>query len=62
MREEIEARQKNRTWERCFLPKGKKVVGCRWIFSIKYKINGSFEIQGSISDRGVHSDLMEGTP
>lgn len=24
---------------RCHLPKGKKTVGCRWVFLIKYKAN-----------------------
>ena len=25
------------------LPKGKKTVGCKWIFSIKYKADGSID-------------------
>lgn len=43
MQEEIKALHKNRTWEKCSLPKGKKVVGCKWVFTIKYNFDGSIE-------------------
>ena len=41
--EEMEALIKNRTWEIVDLPKGKKTVGCKWVFTVKYKANGSVE-------------------
>ena len=41
VREEIQALKKNRTWELSNLPQGKKTVGCKWIFSIKYNADGS---------------------
>nr|GEY93165.1 putative reverse transcriptase, RNA-dependent DNA polymerase [Tanacetum cinerariifolium] len=34
---------KNKTWDQCALPQGKKPVGCRWIFTVKYKPNGTVE-------------------
>ena len=34
--EEISALMKNKTWEKCELPKGKKTMGCKWVLSIKY--------------------------
>ena len=34
---------KNKTWEKCRIPKGKKVVGCKWVFTIKYKSDGTIE-------------------
>nr|GEV11240.1 putative reverse transcriptase, RNA-dependent DNA polymerase [Tanacetum cinerariifolium] len=34
---EIDALMRNGTWDKCILPQGKKPVGCRWIFTIKYK-------------------------
>ena len=37
----MEALQKNNTWKLVPLPKGKKVGGCKWIFSIKFKFDGS---------------------
>nr|GFC48900.1 putative ribonuclease H-like domain-containing protein [Tanacetum cinerariifolium] len=43
MEEEMEALTKNNTWEKCVLPLGKKIVGCRWVFTIKYKPDGTIE-------------------
>ena len=39
--EEINALRKNGTWEVVELPKGKKTVGCKWVFTIKCKADGS---------------------
>ena len=36
MEEKISALEKNKTWEKCVLPKGKKTIVCRWIYTIKY--------------------------
>ncbi|KAF7808226.1 sacsin isoform X2 [Senna tora] len=41
--EEIKALQKNETWELTHLPPDKHPVGCKWIFNIKYKADGSIE-------------------
>ena len=43
MNEEMRALQKNSTWEVVDLPKGKIPVGCRWVFTIKYKADGTIE-------------------
>ena len=43
MEEEIIAFKKNETWERRTLPKGKRTVGCKWVFSIKYHADGTIE-------------------
>jgi hypothetical protein len=40
VKEEMEALQKNETWTLVPLPKGKKMVGCKWVFSIKHKADG----------------------
>ena len=40
---EMEALEKSKTWALVPLPKGKKTVGCRWVFSIKHKVDGSIE-------------------
>ena len=34
---------KNKTWNLEPLPRGKTIVGCKWVFSIKYKADGSIE-------------------
>ena len=41
--EEINALEKNETWEITSLPPGKCPVGCKWIFSVKHKADGSIE-------------------
>ncbi|KAL0293025.1 UNVERIFIED_CONTAM: Retrovirus-related Pol polyprotein from transposon TNT 1-94 [Sesamum radiatum] len=43
MNEEMKSLQKNSTWEIVDLPEGKKPVGCRWVFTIKYKADGTIE-------------------
>ena len=43
MEEEISALDKNKIWEKCELPKGKKIVGCKWVYSIKYLADGTVE-------------------
>lgn len=40
---EMEALNKNHTWSLVPLPKGKRTVGCRWVFSIKHKADGTIE-------------------
>nr|BAK64102.1 gag-pol polyprotein [Eustoma grandiflorum] len=40
---EMDALNKNNTWERCQLPPGKRTVGCRWVFTVKYKADGTIE-------------------
>ncbi|KAA0062423.1 putative mitochondrial protein [Cucumis melo var. makuwa] len=41
--EEMKALEKNRTWKICALPKGHKTVGCKWVFSLKYKVDGTLD-------------------
>ena len=43
MKEEMTALQKNKTWELVSLPEGKKLVGCRWVFTIKQNPDGSID-------------------
>ena len=43
MNEEMEALQKNATWELVPLPKGMKRVGCRWVFTVKLNPDGSID-------------------
>lgn len=37
MKTEMNALKKNCTWEIVDLPKGNNIVGCKWVYSIKYK-------------------------
>ena len=40
---EIVALEANNTWTLTPLPVGKKPIGCKWVYKIKYKANGSIE-------------------
>jgi len=35
MEEEMESLEKNRTWDLVPLPKGKRAIGCKWVFKKK---------------------------
>lgn len=36
----IQAIENNRTWKVVNMPKGKKPIGCKWVFTIQYKTDG----------------------
>ena len=40
---EIQALEKNDTWDIVELPPGKRTVGCRWLFTIKHNPDGTVE-------------------
>ena len=43
MNEELDALHKNHTWNMVDLYPGQFVVGCRWVYKIKTKADGSVE-------------------
>jgi hypothetical protein len=43
MNDEIEALNRNNTWELVDLPPGIKTVGCKWVHKIKYKSTSEVE-------------------
>lgn len=43
MKSEIDALTSNHTWDVVTLPEGKKPIGCRWIYKVKYKASGEIE-------------------
>ena len=43
MKEELDALSKNHTWDLVTLPPRKSVVGCKWIYKIKTRSDGSIE-------------------
>ena len=43
MDDELRALHDNQTWELTALPPCKPVVGCRWVYTIKYLLDGSVE-------------------
>lgn len=40
---EIDAQERNHSWTVEDLPKGKKAIGCKWVYKLKYKSDGSLE-------------------
>ena len=43
IQDEIQALENNGTWNITDLPSGKKVLGCKWVYKIKYRSNGTVE-------------------
>ena len=43
MKVEMDALEKSKIWDLVELPRGKKVVGCKWVFTMKYIANGTLE-------------------
>ena len=43
MRKEIQALEDNETWTVEDLPPGKKAIGSKWVYKIKYNFDGSIE-------------------
>ena len=43
MNNELDALEFNHAWSIVPLPQGKHLIGCKWIYKIKYKSDGSIE-------------------
>ncbi|KAL9233204.1 hypothetical protein vseg_008229 [Gypsophila vaccaria] len=43
MKKEVNALEKNGTWKIVDLPTGKRPIGCKWVYKIKYKADGTME-------------------
>jgi hypothetical protein len=41
--DEMKALETNETWDVMELPRGKRPVGCKWVFNVKYKADGTIE-------------------
>src|SRR6202000_2624588 len=64
--DEIQSLLDNGTWELAQLPPGRKAIGCRWVFLIKRKSDGSVDrykarlvAQGFSQRPGLLKDLDE---
>jgi hypothetical protein len=38
-----ESLMKNQTWDLTDLPPGKKPIGCKWVYKVKYKADGTLD-------------------
>ena len=43
MKKEIHALNKNNTWDTVDLPLGKKPIGCKWVYKVKLRPDGTLE-------------------
>ena len=43
MKKELDYLEKNQTWDLVELPKGRKVVGCEWVYNLKKVVDGTYE-------------------
>ncbi|KAL0281856.1 UNVERIFIED_CONTAM: Retrovirus-related Pol polyprotein from transposon RE2 [Sesamum angustifolium] len=43
MRHELDALEKNHTWDVTTLPDGKKATGCKWVYKRKLRDDGSVD-------------------
>jgi histone deacetylase 1/2 len=43
MDSEYNALMKNKTWHLVSPPKGKNIIGCKWVFKVKRKADGSID-------------------
>ncbi|CAN6566752.1 unnamed protein product [Malus baccata var. baccata] len=60
MRVEMEALQRNGTWNVVSLPQGKRPVGSKWVFTIKHKADGSIDrYKFDVKNDFLHGDLEE---
>jgi len=41
--EMVALEKKNNTWDLVSLPRGKKTMGCKWVFTIKHRADGTIE-------------------
>ena len=43
MEQEFDALHANRTWDLVILPVDKQDIGCKWVYKVKHKADGSIE-------------------
>ena len=43
MSKELIALEANYTWDHISLPPGKHLIGCKWVYKLKFKLDGSIE-------------------
>ena len=53
---ELQALEENGTWSLTTLPTRKHLVGCKWVYRIKYNSDGSIErYKAHLFAKGIHN-------
>ena len=56
MDQKIQALSTNKTWDIFDLPPGKSPIGCKWVYKIKFKVDGSVErYKARLVAKGSHN-------
>ena len=61
MEKEMQSLHKNETWELVELPKGKRDIGCKWVYKKKKTVleNEGEKLQGSPSSKGLLTEAWD---
>jgi len=56
MLEELNALNADNTWQITTLPPGKKIIGCKWVFKVKHKFDGTiYHHKARLVAKGTHN-------
>ena len=59
MDEEMDALDVNETWDLVPLPEGKNVIGCKWVYKVKYNSDGTISrYKARLVARAMHKLMV----
>ena len=55
MKKYINALERNNIWIIIDLPHGNKIIGCKWVYKVKYKVDGSIKRYNTFISKRLQS-------